>query len=372
MTLITLLIAFGCFQAYFIALALQFKNRNMKKLLFSILLLTEGLGLLNRLFIETGLIYSFPHLLGISYPFAFAKGPLLFLFALSITNDNFRFKPIYISFFTPVILLIGLNSQLYFLSAENKINILSKGGEVATISYNSGSFIIGLFYFIYLGVFIWLSLKKLNSNISFKKNNRTAKWFRMVIIYFSLFMFIGFLYLIQFPLNLVNYSQFNNILMLVMTFLIQSLAYSLFDFENSSIFSKSKKLLIPKEELKVHKTHIMKLLENDKLYLNDEFNVEDFAKILAWSKRKTSEVIGQAFGGSFKDLVNGYRVKEALKIMEMERGNKIHMIDICFDSGFNNKVNFYRVFKKNTGYSPLAYFQNIDLHSPIITSAKVK
>ena len=62
---------------------------------------------------------------------------------------------------------------------------------------------------------------------------------------------------------------------------------------------------------------------------------------------------------SFKDLLNQYRIDEALQIMAKNRDPKKSLIDIAYSCGYTNKVSFYRSFKKKMGVAPSAYYQSL-------------
>ena len=47
--------------------------------------------------------------------------------------------------------------------------------------------------------------------------------------------------------------------------------------------------------------------------------------------------------------------------MKREIDSSIQLIDIAYDSGFNNKVSFYRSFKRHTDQSPSAYFEALKM-----------
>jgi len=57
-------------------------------------------------------------------------------------------------------------------------------------------------------------------------------------------------------------------------------------------------------------------------------------------------------GKTFTVLVNEYRIVHASKLLA-EKPTSI--TDICYESGFNNFSHFNKIFKKNTGWSPSNY-----------------
>ena len=113
------------------------------------------------------------------------------------------------------------------------------------------------------------------------------------------------------------------------------------------------------KQLSVDGKRIRSKLEIDKVYLDDALDLDSFATSLEMSKKYVSDVINQNFGMSFKDLINRYRVDEAKSLMMEHKGTKAIIVDIGLRSGFNNKVSFYRTFKKQTGMSPTDFCQSL-------------
>ena len=66
-------------------------------------------------------------------------------------------------------------------------------------------------------------------------------------------------------------------------------------------------------------------------------------------------MINQSFGRNFYDFVNGYRVREVLRLMEDGSRADDKMLTLAFDAGFNSKPTFNAVFKKITGRTPSDY-----------------
>ncbi|MFM9911291.1 MAG: helix-turn-helix domain-containing protein, partial [Chitinophagaceae bacterium] len=60
----------------------------------------------------------------------------------------------------------------------------------------------------------------------------------------------------------------------------------------------------------------------------------------------------QAFGLSFNDYINQYRVEAVLEKLRNGEQKRQTLLSIAFDSGFNSKATFNRAFKKSMGVSP--------------------
>ena len=68
-----------------------------------------------------------------------------------------------------------------------------------------------------------------------------------------------------------------------------------------------------------------------------------------------SLAINEGLKKNFYDLVNGYRVEEAKRLLVDPNSNNYTVLSIGFEAGFNSKTTFNTVFKKFTGLTPTAY-----------------
>lgn len=94
------------------------------------------------------------------------------------------------------------------------------------------------------------------------------------------------------------------------------------------------------------------LMTEEKLYLQTELTLQDLADKLKTPSYQVSQAINDGLQKTFYDLVNGYRVEEAKRLLldPKSRANKI--LAVGFDAGFNSKTTFNTVFKKFTGLTP--------------------
>lgn len=107
------------------------------------------------------------------------------------------------------------------------------------------------------------------------------------------------------------------------------------------------------------KNKLEQLMVTQKPYLNHELRLDDIAGLLDISRHHASQVINENFGMSFYDYVNQYRIEEAKNKLSSNNGNLCYSIsDIAYQCGFNNRVSFYKAFKKITHTTPTEYMVN--------------
>ncbi|MFO7978255.1 MAG: helix-turn-helix domain-containing protein [Bacteroidales bacterium] len=110
--------------------------------------------------------------------------------------------------------------------------------------------------------------------------------------------------------------------------------------------------MMPHDELKVGLTG---LLETKQIYLEHELRITQLCKELNTNRTYLSNLINKEFNLSFNDLVNLYRVKHAVALIEVSQSNLLSLSDIAFDSGFGSISSFNRAFKKEKGMTPGQY-----------------
>lgn len=100
---------------------------------------------------------------------------------------------------------------------------------------------------------------------------------------------------------------------------------------------------------------VEQLMNEKMLYTNADLSLDMLATELGLHRRHVSGAINTCTSKNFFAYVNEYRVKEAIRQMS-DAGNKNQTIDaIGFDSGFNDRKTFHRIFKQFTGLTPGAF-----------------
>lgn len=100
-----------------------------------------------------------------------------------------------------------------------------------------------------------------------------------------------------------------------------------------------------------------RLMRAERLFLNPDLTLAEVAEKLGLSRHKLSALLSQGLGKSFYDFVNEYRVREAKTLMDSDMVKTFSLSGIARESGFNNYVSFYRVFKRFTHQAPSDYLK---------------
>ena len=93
----------------------------------------------------------------------------------------------------------------------------------------------------------------------------------------------------------------------------------------------------------------------EKPHLDPSLTVDDLARRLAVPSWQLSKVLNTEVGMNFFHFVNAYRVEEAKRLLEDPSCNRITMLRLLHDVGFNSKSTFNEAFKRHTGMTPSEY-----------------
>ena len=122
--------------------------------------------------------------------------------------------------------------------------------------------------------------------------------------------------------------------------------------------------LLTEEEKFSIRQGFAELMEEKKVFLNPEINLSKLAKQLQVPEKKLSAYFKEELKSNFFDSVNAFRVEEVKRLLNTTAIKDQNIAGIGLSAGFNSKSSFYRIFKKQTGLSPLNYLE-IHKNSPI-------
>jgi tetratricopeptide (TPR) repeat protein/AraC-like DNA-binding protein len=104
---------------------------------------------------------------------------------------------------------------------------------------------------------------------------------------------------------------------------------------------------------------IIDLMENKKLFLDTDINLEKIANHLNSNKKYISQIINEKYDQNVSNFINEYRIKEARQLLSDSEYKKLTIEGIATSVGFNSKSAFNISFKKITGITPSFYQKSV-------------
>jgi len=96
-------------------------------------------------------------------------------------------------------------------------------------------------------------------------------------------------------------------------------------------------------------------LTRQRAYTNGDLSLAKLAAMLRESPHYLSQVISQELSTSFYELVNGYRIEHAKRLLR--ESPDANVLSIAMDVGFNSKSAFNAAFRRATGTTPSVFRQ---------------
>ena len=100
---------------------------------------------------------------------------------------------------------------------------------------------------------------------------------------------------------------------------------------------------------------LMEVMVKEKPFLDPELTLYALSNTLNVQPNHLSQIINIIEKMNFFDFINRYRIEEVKKNMFLQQKEHLTILGIAYESGFNSKTSFNRIFKKTTGMTPTEF-----------------
>ena len=132
-----------------------------------------------------------------------------------------------------------------------------------------------------------------------------------------------------------------------------------FDMEKAIDAEEPAVKLTSEEEAFVHR--LLEFMKTEKPHLNPDINLELLSRKLKVSPEYLSAILNSGLNKSFFDFINHYRVEEFKQLCKDPDNKNLTLISLAYDSGFNSKATFNRVFKREMNCTPSEYYSRVSI-----------
>ncbi len=113
------------------------------------------------------------------------------------------------------------------------------------------------------------------------------------------------------------------------------------------------------KDIERHKSYLLRLMTEEKLFKNNKLTVNDVAKQLNIPRQHLSEILNVHMKTGFQDFLNQYRVEEFMACLQNETYSNYTLLGIANEVGFSSKSSFNTTFKKLKGMTPSQYKKHL-------------
>ena len=219
------------------------------------------------------------------------------------------------------------------------------------------------------GLLIVQLYRKHTLNSSKKQDRQQLLWQRnimgMFIAYTISYMIYGSILTGVLPIRELFETQ--TLVMTAMVFYIAYLSYA-----QPEIFAGSLQIISPVDLFKYRKSRLtpsfsrelrnelLRLLDQEKIFKQNDLSLDMLAERLGTNRHNASQVINEHFDMNFFELINSYRIREAIEIFRNDRKKNLSIIEVAYEVGFNNKVTFNKSFKKHLSQTPSQFITSLE------------
>lgn len=316
---------------------------------------------------------QYPHWIGLSFPFPLAEGPFFFLYVLTLTRNPSHLRRTDFLHFLPFLGAYLISLDFYLSSPEVKLHFLK---EILWVdppwSVTAVRILLLLTGPIYASYVLWqvrAHRRKIRDFFSYS-DEIDLRW----IQYLSIGMLA--IWLVVWFVDLSHKSgnfqlQGARLIYVAVTAFIFAIGY--FGFKQGRIFSFEKEREATTEQdsepsiKKYQKSGLKRAVQEELLhkllhhmehhqpYLNPQLTLAELALQMEISPHHLSQLINEGQQQNFFEFVNQYRVQAFQKTIEDPSSDKLTLLAIGLDCGFNSKSSFNRTFKQLTGQTPSQY-----------------
>lgn len=303
--------------------------------------------------------------------------PLVYLYVKYMTSENYPIsKQIWYHLIPSFLFLVSTIYFLVSLSPADRDFVFQGNSDLKTafplfLNYLISSFLI-IFQAIFYAFKMFFALYRHNKNIEHvysSKEEVSLKWLKIFVIIYVVYYLFEFAVFLFKGINISETVYFSIISLHVFfvgfmglkqrdifkdkaqkTVSEQSLSTETENSESSS------KLSVVTPEIRVEVLQKIDLLMNEnKVFLNEDLSLYDLAKALDIHKNYLSHIINDSLHSNFYGLINRYRIEEAKKMLTDESFNHLSIEGIAKSVGFKSRSVFYPVFKKMEGITPAEF-----------------
>jgi len=327
-----------------------------------------------------GAYSTYPWLAGWGSCLPLLFGPFIYLYTQSVLKKDFVVTAKSWKHFLPFIILF-LATEIYILvqthrAQETLLSNVVQHHIPKSVSIVSTLIFLQFLWYIIASLKLISSHKKIASEHFSNKKQTDVSWLSSTILFFLLIIVVTIVNGLLAQTSLATYFLvgFNVIILAMLVFVITALLKALqkpyfFSFSEGEVSNEESPSFVhpnntdseknvqerPSHEKEKIVQEALLYMQSNKPYLEPELTLEQLASKLSLKPRILSQAINEILGQNFYDFINRYRIEEASRLLTNPRDEKITILEVLYEVGFNSKSSFNTLFKKYTGLTPTEF-----------------
>jgi AraC-like DNA-binding protein len=366
-------------------LLLSKKGKDKADKILAVWMFFIGLHLFLFYLFFSGLYLKYPSTAGIIMPLPLIHGPLLYLYVGTLSNQLPERKIFRLIHFAPVLIMYVYLIHFLMLPAAEKIRIMQSGGKGYEV-FNRIKLILfilsGVFYVAASQILLFRHRKNIRKEFSAIEKINLA-WLQYLILGISFIWIV----VISVGVFLSDYFKLKNVDsdIFVFTAVVIFVCFlGFFGLRQTHIFTpriiqlnhsqdEQPSTLIEKKEYEkyaksglkdtdaeqLHKK-LNEYMRMEKPYLDSEISLTKLGESFGVHSNYLSQVINDRESKNFYDYINGYRIDEFKQMVSDPKNQKLTIMALALECGFNSKSAFNNCFKKLTNQTPSEYMKRVN------------
>ena len=331
-----LIASVGAVQSLYISLYSFFdKKRDLKNFLLAVFFLTITLRIVKSVF----WVYfeNTPNwFLNLGFAAHSAFGPLLFTYVYYYIFDK-KWSSISWLHFIPTLFLTLF---IYQLTTDNFWYL----GGYKTLLFHQL-----IYSLLSLGLFVYSLFRKNKFSVS------RREWTWLGILTFGTFI--------------LQLAYFSNYILGLTPYLLGPIVYGVFVYflsfflvKNPQVIQnirKYKHIKLSENISEIYAVKIEGLMKQEQPFLQPDFTIKKLSEAIKLPTYVVSHTINNSFSKNFSEYINGYRIQEAKRLLNLKEYQNLKISVVAYESGFNSLSSFNIAFKKHTSLTPSAYKKSL-------------
>lgn len=366
MTIYTTPLQFGYFFSIVMALLFwrrSFQEERLSDRLLGWVMLFIAIQLQDYTFGFAGINVLWEELNGFPRGVDLLFGPAVYFYLKSQTNRTFHFEKKHWLHLLPWLVYFVVDASI-FAAGEEAVETYQQSSIIEVLSVvHYLARITSLSYYLWGSIKIYKAYRIWSEGQFSDTETISFRWFRN-FLYFMVVWIIcrEMMFVIDEFVDLSFYQDWWwNLPLVVTAFYVGLQGHSQpqpqsiwFSLQNKAEALKTEPFA---KEARSSKTDWNKKIDEQQLYLQSDLSLNELARYLGANARELSNYINENFGVNFNDYINQKRVLAFEQKIANGEQDKLTLLSLAYDSGFNSKATFHRAFKKHKGITPKEFVQ---------------